>query len=191
MTDSDDDAALLQLLPLAHAWAQDRVRPRGATATTPVLMDALIGFYCSVGQARMGRTAVVGKDGLATALLSLILREAADSAVVDKDGDVASDSLLYALLDQFVTWTESDNEEVRALGERSRQAWNHLLALPNPSYELGLPPPISGGSSAESRPVPRPKAPSGASLPELLAELDSLVGLTDVKQQITAEIDGQ
>ncbi|MGW0502848.1 right-handed parallel beta-helix repeat-containing protein [Micromonospora sp. NPDC003241] len=49
-------------------------------------------------------------------------------------------------------------------------------------------PAVAGGEAAGTAPTPVPEPPTEADLPELLAELDALVGLDRVKQDVQAQI---
>ena len=125
-------------------------------------------------------------------LLALLVSEANDRTIVDPDGNVDGDSFLYATLDFFSTWAESDSVDTAEFGRRSRIAWDRLLALPNPAFELGLPTlPTSPTDPMSSRPVPKPQDVSEATWDELMEHLDGLVGLKDVKRQVRADVAGK
>lgn len=181
-----------QLIREGTNWGDTWTGRLGTTASTPIVRDSLAGFYCGVGQAPFGTRKLVDFEDATNEVLSLLVRQCADATIVSPDGEVAPDSLLYSVLDEFYRWSESSDDVVQDFGRRCVHAWNSLFALSNPGYELGLPTlPIAPPGGERGRPVPRGTGPSDATYDELIAELNSMVGLEDVKRQIMTEVSTQ
>lgn len=197
LADEDVDlraVAFENLLQSAGRWADSRVAmARGGAATTDA-RDALAGFYCVFGNARVGMGRVTDFAQLSDLILGQLLRESSDPKIVDAAGIVSTSSFLYAFLDHLEELSESLVPVIHDSGVRFARAWRTVMELSDPWAALALPKPSareSESASATEMVLPAVLQPSGKSLEELLAQLHALIGLSDVKKQILAEIDGQ
>lgn len=177
----------------ALAWARSRVDSIPANDHAETLIDGLIAFHLVLNGTRIGMQRLASIPSAVDALLQQLFDEYADSAVVIRNGDVNTSSLLHAVLNQLTTWSERYDETTQNVGVRYLQAMHNLLALPTAAKLLhvrkGSETPT--GANNDDMPIPSALEPSGATYVELLNELNELVGLATVKDQILSEIDGQ
>ena len=169
----------------AETWAVGRLHREGRDGGPG--RQALIGFHLAVADARLGERDVGGLRGVMDTLLERIIAEYQNPGIVLPDGDVVPGTLLHSVLGTFARWTDSEDVLTRHLGFACKQDWDDVLTCPDPRGAVGLPdssrsgrPPASGTDKPLPEAVPAPERPLG----ELLAELDELIGLSEVKVAI-------